>query len=178
VSDGLAASAHETTVDSVTTCCGPLCNDGAVTIGRHRGSRYLGRSVALVALTVSVVAACAEPEDQSLCPAFEEFLGTRAAVRALDPSDLTAGEATDLVESYLQRITRMQEVADGRYTSELDALESAVDDVVRTLASVQDAGDYDTWQPLVEDSLEDVQDASARFVEAVEPSCFPDVTEG
>jgi hypothetical protein len=132
----------------------------------------------MVALTMSVFAACGDPEDQALCPAYEEFRSTRDAVQALDPSSMTAGEATELAERYRQQVTRIQEVADGRYTSELDALESAVDDVLRTLASVQDDAEYETWQPLVEDSLEDVQDASARFVEAIEPSCFPDVTEG
>jgi hypothetical protein len=130
------------------------------------------------ALGLGVVGACGDVEDQALCPVFEEFVVVRGVVQAVDVSEVSAGEAALLAEGYLQRVTRMQEVADGRYSSELDALELAVDDVVRTLASVQEDAEFDAWAPLVEDSLEDVRDASARVVEAIEPSCSPDVTEG
>lgn len=117
------------------------------------------------------LSACGQQEERSLCPAYESFLETREEIRSIDASGTTADEATDLAEAYLQQVVRMQEVADGRYTAELDALESATDDVVRTLAAVQDDAEYDIWAPLIEDSLEDVQNASARFEEAIEPTC-------
>jgi hypothetical protein len=125
---------------------------------------------------VLLLSACGEQETRSLCPAYESFLATRDEITAIDPSEATAAEVTELAEDYLQQVVRMQEVADGRYTAELDALESATDDVVRTLAAVQDDAEYETWQPLIEDSLEDVRNASARFEEAIEPTCAPAAT--
>ena len=139
------------------------------------------RAAAAVALAAAawLNASCGSDtaEKRSLCSSFEQLVITGAAIRASDVSDLTAGEASDLAEAYQQRVTQVQEVADGRYGAELDALEQTVDDLVRTLSSIQDDADFATWAPLVEDSLEDVSTASRRVEQAIEPSCAPAPTE-
>lgn len=144
---------------------------------RRRSSQAVSRRttalVACAAVAVSLTA-CGDTEEQSLCPAYESFLATRDEIRAIDPVATSAADATSLVEDYLQQVVRLQEVADGRYGAELDALDSATNDVLSTLDSVQDDADYATWQPLIKDSLEDVQNASARVDEAIAPSCTPE----
>jgi hypothetical protein len=134
-------------------------------------------AIALAAVAPALVVSCGESEERSLCTSFDEFVAAGTFIRAADLEALSAAEATDLAESYLQRVTQMQEVADGRYGAELDALEATADDLLRTLSSVQDDADFDTWAPLVSDTLEDVDAASLRVEQTIEPSCSPDVTE-
>jgi hypothetical protein len=120
--------------------------------------------------------ACGDVEDASLCTAFGEFVGARTAVNAIDPANLDAGEAIDVAEVYLAGVRRLEQAADGRYGQELDALETAVNDVLLTLSAVPDDADVDTWAPLVEEDLELAADAATQVEEAIEPSCFPDTS--
>jgi hypothetical protein len=145
--------------------------------GPHARHRPAIAAAAALGLSFSFVAAsCAEPEERSLCTSFEQMVALGDSIRT-DVTGETAGELSDQTDALLQRVTALQEVADGRYTAELDALEETLDNLVRTLASIQEDAEYDTWSPLVEESVEDVNAASARVEEAIEPSCFPDVTD-
>jgi hypothetical protein len=131
----------------------------------------------LVAAVAVVASACGDPEDASLCTAFDEFLESRAQVRAIDPDDLDAAEARELAESYLASVRRLRQAADSRYTQELGDLETAANDVLLTLASVQDDADVSVWSPLVEDDLEIAADLAAHVEDVIEPSCTPDTSD-
>jgi hypothetical protein len=135
---------------------------------RARGRRA---SAAMLALSSLVPLACGDNEDASLCTAFDEFLDARAQVATVDPADESAAGAIDIVEDYLAGVRRLEQAADGRYGQELDGLETAVNDVLLTLESVQDDADYATWGPLVEDDLELAADAAVQVAEVIEPSC-------
>ena len=124
-----------------------------------------------------MAASCADPKDSSLCTNFDQMVASAESVRA-DVDGDTAGEFSDQLEAVLQHVTALQELADGRYTAELDSFEQTLDDLIRTLDSVQEDAEFDTWAPLIEDSVEDVDAAAARLVEAIEPSCSPDVSSG
>ena len=90
---------------------------------------------------------------------------SRAQVASIDPADLsttTAGDATEIAEDYLAGVRRLEQAADGRYGTQLDALETAVNDVLFTLESVQDDADFSTWGPLIEDDLELAEDAAVQ----------------
>lgn len=140
---------------------------------RRRPATAVG---ALFAVTICLAtASCADPQDSSLCTSFDQLVATGDSIRAGVTGE-TAGELSDAADAALQRVTALQEVADGRYTSELDALEESLDNLRLTLASIQEDAEYDTWSPLVEDSVEDVNSAAARVEKAISPSCSPDVS--
>jgi hypothetical protein len=124
-----------------------------------------------------VLPACGDPKDASLCTAFDEFVDARAAVRAIDPDSLNAEQAKDIAENYLASVNRLQQTADDRYEQQLFDLEAAVNDVLLTLASVQDDADIATWGPLVEDDIETAADAAAQVESSIEPSCNPDTSD-
>ena len=114
---------------------------------------------------------CGDIEDASLCTAFAEYLAVRAEVRAAEPEHLLASDATDLAQDYVDAVDRLEDAADSRYTQQLDTLNQAARAVLLTLASVQDDADTDTWMPLIEDDLEDLENAAEVVIEAIEPSC-------
>ncbi len=152
----------------------------ATTFDRRCRARRRRTSAVLVALVAFVPLACGEPKDASLCTAFGEYLDIRAEVAAIDAADLTittAGEATELAEDYLAGVRRLEQAADGRYGTQLDTLETAVNDVLFTLESVQDDADFSTWGPLVADDLELAEDAAVQATRAIAPSCISEATE-
>jgi len=133
-----------------------------------RRSPVLLCALGLVAVSLT---ACGDIEDQSMCTAYEEYLDARDAIQDVDPEDESAGEAAELVDRYLESVQRLDEAADGRFATELDALQLAVRDVLLTLESVQEDEDYSTWAPLVEDSLEVAADAAVSVMDAIDPEC-------
>lgn len=134
-------------------------------------------AIALVACAVIVPTACGEPEELSLCTAFADFLDVRADVQSIDLEQESAAEALEHAENYLARVRRLKAAADGRYGQQLDDLESRTDDIIRTLASVQEDADVSVWLPLIEDDLELGADAAAALTADIEPSCTPDTSD-
>ena len=152
----------------------------ATTFDHRCRTRRRRASAVMAALVAFVPLACGHPKDASLCTAFGEFLDTRAQVASIELANLratTAGEATDKVEDYLAGVRRLEQAADGRYGTELDTLETAVNDVLFTLDSVQDDADFSTWAPLVADDLELAEDAAVQATGAIAPSCVSESTE-
>lgn len=143
----------------------------AIAIDQRCRARRRRASAAMVALASLIPLACGDVEDASLCTAFDEFLDARAEVAAADVTGESAAGAIELVEDYLASVRRLEQAADGRYGQELDALETAVNDGLLTLESVQDDADYETWGPLVEDDRELAEDAAVQVEEVIEPSC-------
>ena len=111
-----------------------------------------------------------------MCTAFGEFLEARAELQTIEPTSLNASQATDVAQNALDGVHRLQQAADGRYTQQLDALETAVNDVLLTLESIPDDADAATWEPLVEDDLETAADAATVVEDSIEPSCTPDTS--
>ena len=126
---------------------------------------------------IAVPLACGDSEEQSMCPVFEDYLEARAAIQAVDATSETAAGATEEVEEYLGAIQRLRETTDGRFAEAVDSLETVVADALRTLESVDDDAEYETWAPLVEDSFEDASDAAERVEELISPQCNPDIDD-
>ena len=106
-----------------------------------------------------------------MCTAFVEYLDVRAQLYALQPTAPNAAQAKEIGENYLNAVHRLEQASDNRYTQQLDGLDTAVRNILLTLASVQDDADYATWQPLIEDYFEDAQDAAQQVIDAIAPSC-------
>lgn len=124
-------------------------------------------------MLVLAVAGCGDAEERSLCRVYDDYLGAKQAVDELQPVRATAGEVEAVVEDALGVVRNLGQVADSRYTAEILSLEAALEDVARTLDSIDEDAAYATWQPLIEDSVEDARRAAARVAELIEPSCQP-----
>lgn len=134
--------------------------------------RAIAGSLLLVS-ALSLVAACGDTKDASLCDAYQSYVATLAPVLAADPTGATAAAATNAVEDVLASVQQLRSTADGRHSDELTTLETSLDDLRATLESVEDTVDYDTWAPLVNDLIQDVVDATVTVDELIEPECNP-----
>lgn len=141
--------------------------------GRPESERRTRRVIVLasIMLLAGAATACGDVRDQSLCPAYEEYLSAATTVQAVDPEATSSAEAGELAQDYLEQVQRLQEVADDQDSVALTDLEAAARNVVLTLESVPDDEDYSTWAPLVDDSLDDAADAAAAVREALDPQC-------
>lgn len=133
--------------------------------------------LAALAVGTAVGAGCGDIEDQSLCAVYEEFLDERAVIEDLDHESLSAEDASGVAEDYLDTVVHLREV-DERHSTQIEVLENAVRDLMRTLDSVPDDADYATWAPLVEEDLEAVAHAAVTVDELIEPQCPTSDGEG
>ncbi|MFL6203717.1 MAG: hypothetical protein ACJ739_00035 [Acidimicrobiales bacterium] len=125
-------------------------------------------------LGIASLAACSEDtvKDQSLCTVYGEYLDHLEAIRDLDAQTLSAEDASEVVEGYVESVVRVQHATeDDRNNNGLLSLEAAARDLLRTLESVRDDAEYETWSPLVEDDLKDVRNAALLVDEALAAEC-------
>lgn len=130
--------------------------------------------VAVVLLAASGLAGCGDTEDASLCPTYTTYLSVVQPVLDADPTGATAQSASEAVQDVVGAVRQLREASDGRYAQGVDDLEMVLDDLARTLESVEDEADYATWAPLVDDTIEDAVAAHERLVELIDPACVPD----
>ena len=88
-----------------------------------------------------------------------------------DPSGATANDVAETAETLLGELAQLRAVADGRYRAPIDELEASLSDLENTLDSVSDDADYDTWRPLVDDTLDDIRIADTRLRRVIDPAC-------
>jgi len=135
-----------------------------------------GHSTALVASALLLVGltACDDQKEQSLCAVWaDEFVTAEAAIDAVDPTTATAAQMLAVVNPGLAAVRHLREVADNRYEDQINTLEFSLEDVQRTLESLDDEADYSIWQPLVKDSADDARDAAAQVSSLIAQSCLP-----
>ncbi len=135
---------------------------------------YGGKVISLLAGTFLFgcsLAACADHDQLAMCPAYYEFEAIYDEVAAADPTGATAAEAADAVERASGELAQLRSNADERYSAQIDELQSLLGDLERTLRSVSNEADYVIWEPLVDDTLEEVVRANARLRRAVGPAC-------
>jgi hypothetical protein len=131
-----------------------------------------GYRIGVAALLVSAVAAgCGEQRESSFCEVYVSYLETVTPTLDADPTGVTAAEAEEAVEEAFDAARRVREVADSRYAAAVDALIELLDDLRRTLASFDDGEAYATWEPLVQDTIDDAVIAHERVVGLVGESC-------
>jgi hypothetical protein len=134
-----------------------------------RNGRASASFVAVAAIAWLV--GCADPEERSLCTAFDRFQEAAASLQEVSLDGATAGEAADAVEDVLGEVRNLDAVADTRYSSQINRLEESLNDLLRTLESIQDDAESDTWEPLVAEDVEDAQHAASVVTEVIIPVC-------
>jgi hypothetical protein len=122
---------------------------------------------------VAGTAACGDLEEQSLCTVFADYVSAVASIDEVDLEQVSAGEAEDFVDDLIGTVRHLGDAADDRYSDQIEQLETALEDLLRVLEGVDEDADASTWQPLVEDSVEDAEQASARVIELIDPTCQP-----
>ena len=120
--------------------------------------------------------ACGDIEDSSLCTVWVRYEEAVASLEGLSLDGSTAGEAAERVEDVLGQVRHLDSVADTRYSQQLDELEESLDNLLRVLESVEEDADSATWEPLVEDSVEEARIDGAAVSELIEPACTPIAT--
>ena len=124
-----------------------------------------------VAGLVAIITGCADQDEQTLCGAYSEYLAVADDVYAADPSAATADDATETAEILLGELAQLRAVSDSRYRAPIDELRALLADFENTLDSVTDAADYDTWRPLVDETLDDIRIADTRLRRVIDPAC-------
>ena len=132
------------------------------------------RSTVLLGLVASLsLGACADADESSLCPAYGDVLAAVAALPA-DPSAVNAEQAADAVEEVRASADQLAAADDGRHAVEIAALAVSLDDLERTLRSLDPDAAASTWEPAVEDSTDDVADALVALGDALAVECDDD----
>ncbi len=130
------------------------------------------------AVIVGLLAGCADQSEQSLCVSYAEYVVVADEVYAADPTGATASDASETIEVVLGELAQLRAVADGRYRAPIDELEALLDDLENTLDALVDDADYDTWEPLVDETLGDVRIADTRLRRVMNPACAARFAEG
>ena len=128
-------------------------------------------ALAGVVLLGTVVGGCVDRDEQAMCPAYAEYLAVIDVITAAEPTGATAGDVVDAVEVVVGELDQLRAVADERYRAQIDDVAVQLDDVRRTLGSLQDDADYSTWAPLVDSTIDDLAIAHARLRRVVDPAC-------
>jgi hypothetical protein len=142
--------------------------------------RHLGRHLVAAPLFAASLlggsvftAGCADPKESSLCPAYERYLSELADLVALDPEVVVVQDAIDQVDAIESAVDQLGEAGDDRHGDEVDAMSLALEDLRRTLESIDPGQDYEVWRPLIDDSLVDVADAARQLQQSLDPECRP-----
>jgi hypothetical protein len=125
----------------------------------------------MVAGLVGIITGCADQDEQSLCSSYAEYVVLADEVDAADPTGATAGDVGETVGVVRGELAQLRAVADSRYQAPIDELRSLLRDLENTLGSVDDDADYETWRPLVDDTLDDIRIADARLRRVMNPAC-------
>ena len=90
---------------------------------------------------------------------------------AVDPTGATADDVAQAAEVVIGELDQLRAVADERYRAQIDGVGDQLEDVRRTLGSLQSDADYSTWEPLVDSTFEDLAIAQARLRRVMDPAC-------
>jgi hypothetical protein len=131
-------------------------------------------SSALAIAAVVGCSSCGNNSNTALCTSYEQYLGRADAILATDATTVSPPEARDAVASLVDELDQLRSVSDGRYWATIDDLLVRVGDIGQVLASAPDDAEYETWEPLVADSLDDAIDSEVRLREVIDPVCAPD----
>ena len=146
------------------------------TSGAGRAGRRGPASTRVVRLTivaglVGIIAGCADQDEQSLCSSYAEYVVLADEVYAADPTGATVSDVAETADVVFGELAQLRAVADGRYRAPIDELRSLLRDLENTLGSVDADAGYDTWEPLVDDTLDDIRIADARLRRVMNPAC-------
>lgn len=116
-------------------------------------------------------AGCRDTRDQSACVTFERLVADLAVVDGLEVGSSTRDEVLDAVDDALDSANQLRETSDTTDAHSIEALSAALEELRRVVRGIRDDRDPSTWEPLVHDSIDDVDAAAHRVAVLFEPDC-------
>lgn len=132
----------------------------------RRGRAALG----LALLSTLLLGGCANLGTQDLCAQYEDLVAAVDDLRAKDPATTKAEELRAAADEVTRELDQFQAVAEGRLDDALTRLRENVD-AVRQAAVDAGAEARETAEPLVQDSMQSVQDAWSIVQGIAETQC-------
>ncbi len=130
-------------------------------------------ALGLIAGAALLLTACTGDEKElSMCTAYAEFVqAADSAIESVPATGANVAEATEAVSDVRDEAAQLLSVADARYTTQLTTLVDTIDELLATLESAPDDSDYETWLPLVQDSVDNALDADEVVRDLLGPEC-------
>lgn len=136
----------------------------------HGIARRAGAPLALGLLSTQLLSGCANLATQDLCAQYDDVVAAVEELRAKDPDTTKVEELRAAADDVSDELDQFQAVAEGRLDDALTRLRENVD-AVRQAAVDAGADARDTAGPLIEDSLQSVQDAWSIVQGLAETQC-------
>jgi hypothetical protein len=84
--------------------------------------RLQARRVAVAALSFSLLVACGNVQERSLCRQYEDVRGVADELRALDPATATTTELLELLDEALVELDQLQATSEGLYDQTISTI--------------------------------------------------------
>lgn len=136
----------------------------------HGVARRAGASLGLALLSAQLLSGCADLATQDLCSQYEDVVAAVEELRAKDPDTTKVEELRAAADDVSEELDQLQAVAEGRLDEALTRLRENVD-AVRQAAVDAGKDARETAAPLIEDSMQRVQDAWSIVQDVAETQC-------
>lgn len=140
-------------------------------LGTRLATSATALSLAAVLGGATLLGACRDSSDLSLCPAWGFYVHTFELIEQDRPSGGTAADWLVAVHEVLGDLDQLREVADSRHVSAIQDTETALETLQGTLQSIEPDQRYETWSPLVNDDIDAVLDADRQLRDLIGPEC-------
>ena len=136
----------------------------------HGAARRAGAALGLALLSAQLLSGCADLATQDLCSQYEDVVAAVEELRAKDPDTTKVEELRAAADDVSEELDQLQAVAEGRLDEALTRLRENVD-AVRQAAVDAGKDARETAAPLIEDSMQRVQDAWSIVQDVAETQC-------
>lgn len=127
----------------------------------------------LVLVCLPLLAACGDTSGQDLCTQYDELVTAADELRAQDPVTVKADELRAEVEDFQAELDQFQAVSEGRLDSAISTLRAEVD-ALRQAAVDADTDSLEAARPMLEDTMDKVDEAWAVVQDIAETQCPSD----
>jgi hypothetical protein len=133
------------------------------------GPRKLAAYGAALA-AVLVLSGCGTSADRDFCNQFADLVTAADEIQAQDPLVGTAEELRTSAEDFEAQLDQFQAVTEGRFDTVISVLRASVDGIRQAAVEASEGG-LTSARPLLEDTLEDVDEAWANLQELAAVQC-------
>ena len=137
---------------------------------RHGGGPRARASLVLALLPILLLGGCANLDTQNFCAQYEDLVASVDELRAKDPATTKVEDLRAAADQVTQELDQFQAVAEGRLDDALTRLRENVD-AVRQAAVDAGAEAKKTAEPLIQESMQSVQDAWSIVQGIAETQC-------
>jgi hypothetical protein len=112
------------------------------------------RLVAVAALSLTLLAACGNIQERSLCRQYGDLQESVAAAANLDPATTTAEDVVSVVDDVLADLGQLQATSEGLYDTSISTLRTSLTELRQAAFDLGEES-FEVARPLLEGSLAD-----------------------